>query len=109
MKNKTVEYFCDYSLIDEGQDFPVSFVQMCVRFTKGGKVIWAYDDLQTIFQDNNPSAQAEKIGIEISYTKNLKICYRNPNEILICAHALGFGLFMEKLFRPLNLKQIGKT
>lgn len=95
IKNKTVEYFCDYSLIDEGQDFPVSFVQMCVRFTKGGKVIWAYDDLQTIFQDNNPSAQAEKIGIDISYTKNLKICYRNPNEILICAHALGFGLYGE--------------
>ena len=95
VNEKTITPICDYLLIDEGQDFPISFIKMCVQFTKKERVIWAYDDLQTIFQENNPSAQAREVGVNISDSKNLKICYRNPNQILICAHALGFGLYGE--------------
>lgn len=59
IKEKKIDPICDYTLIDEGQDFPISFIQVCIKFTVGEKVIWAYDDLQTIFQENNPSAQVK--------------------------------------------------
>lgn len=53
----------DYIFIDEGQDFPISFLKLCISITNGQKVVWAYDDLQTIFQVKAPSPQ-EIFGID---------------------------------------------
>jgi superfamily I DNA and RNA helicase len=45
--------YYDLVLIDEGQDFPNSFYQLCFYLAKGDRdhkqVVWAYDELQNIF------------------------------------------------------------
>lgn len=42
----------DYVIIDEGQDFPPSFYQLCFLLAKGDdidrNIVWAFDELQTI-------------------------------------------------------------
>jgi len=90
----------DYILIDEGQDFPASFIQLCIKLAIGNRVIFAYDDLQTIFQATTPSI-TDIVGISkdgkplVDLTEDVILykCYRNPREILLVAHALGFGLY----------------
>jgi superfamily I DNA and RNA helicase len=93
----------DFVFVDEGQDFPATFLRLCHSISKGGKFIWAYDELQTIFQAKAPSAQEifgqDKDGkslVELSEDIVLSTCYRNPRELLICAHAIGFGLYRGK-------------
>jgi len=85
----------DYTFIDEGQDFPISFFQMCRRLTRNDNFVVAYDELQTIFQTRTPTA-AEIFGDDgASFSEDVVLykCYRNPREILVCAHALGFGIY----------------
>ena len=94
------EKLYDYVLIDEGQDFPTSFIRMCLGLVVGNRILFAYDDLQTIFQNHAPTA-AEIFGTNddntprIDFTDDtvLPKCYRNPREILVVAHALGFGIY----------------
>jgi superfamily I DNA and RNA helicase len=90
----------DYMFIDEGQDFPASFIKLGIRLTEKNRVVFAYDDLQTIFQPATP-AITEIVGIDgngkplVELTEDVILykCYRNPREILLCAHALGFGIY----------------
>jgi superfamily I DNA and RNA helicase len=99
----------DYIFIDEGQDFPVSFVRLCHSLARDGKFTLAYDDLQTIFQASTPSA-AEIFGVDedgspkASFEEDalLHKCCRNPRELLIVAHALGFGLYGSKIVQMLE-------
>ena len=94
------EKLYDYVLIDEGQDFPTSFIRMCLSLVVGNRILFAYDDLQTIFQNHAPTA-AEIFGTNdddtprVDFTDDtvLPKCYRNPREILVVAHALGFGIY----------------
>jgi superfamily I DNA and RNA helicase len=90
----------DYMFIDEGQDFPASFMQLALKLTSNYKVAFAYDDLQTIFQATTPDLKdivgVDKNGnslIDLTVDTVLNKCYRNPREILVCAHALGFGIY----------------
>ena len=39
----------DYIFVDEGQDFPASFLHLCLRLAKEHRIVFAYDQLQTIF------------------------------------------------------------
>jgi len=102
----------NYIFIDEGQDFPASFLKLCVRLAENNRVVWAYDDLQTIFQPATPTA-AEILGsdkhgnplVELSQDTVLYKCYRNPREILVCAHALGFGLYGPRIVQMLENKE----
>lgn len=90
----------DYVLVDEGQDFPASFINLCAELARDRRVVWAYDDLQTIFQTHAPTP-GEVFGvkpdgspqIELNLDTVLHKCYRNPREILVCAHAVGFGIY----------------
>lgn len=99
-KVREPEKLYDYILIDEGQDFPTSFIQMCLGLVKEEKILFAYDDLQTIFQNHAPTA-AEIFGNnedgtpKVNFAEDLVLpkCYRNPREILVVAHALGFGIY----------------
>lgn len=102
----------DYAFIDEGQDFPASFIQMCSKITKKERIVWAYDDLQTIFQVAAPSPgdifgydQDGNVLTEIEEDLVLYKCYRNPREILICAHALGFGFYGPEIVQLLESKE----
>jgi superfamily I DNA and RNA helicase len=100
LKNATLRPLFDYMFIDEGQDFPASFLQMCGAITAGQKFVWAYDDLQTIFRVRGPTA-GEAFGVnaqgkaKIEFTRDTVLykCYRNPREILVSAHALGLGVY----------------
>ena len=92
----------DYLFIDEGQDYPAPFIQLCTWLAKDVKLVYAYDELQTIFQTRAPGAgdiwgvdAAGKPNNEFQKDIVLYKCYRNPLEILVCAHALGFGIYGE--------------
>jgi superfamily I DNA and RNA helicase len=90
----------EYIFIDEGQDFPASFINLSVKIAEKRRVVWAYDDLQTIWQPNAPTPE-EVFGtdengnslVELDLDTVLYNCYRNPREVLVCAHALGFGIY----------------
>jgi superfamily I DNA and RNA helicase len=111
--NLETEY--DYVLIDEGQDFPSEFYQLCFYLARGERdrknVIWAYDELQNILNVHIPrseelfgydehgeprisldrSARHLPAGVENDIV--LSKCYRNQREVLVIAHALGFGVY----------------
>lgn len=72
----------DYMLIDESQDFPSSFINLCSIVTKN-QIFLAGDIFQNIF--DLPDTQ-----IEPDYLLNN--CYRTDPKTLIFAHALGMGI-----------------
>lgn len=106
----------DFVLIDEGQDLPSSFYRLCFSLCQGGDIdrnlIWAYDELQTIMDarlqdvsetfgqlpDGNPRIDLRRAQETLSEDRLLhdivlRKSYRNPPEILMCAHALGMGIY----------------
>lgn len=115
MKKETIEPFFDHVLIDEGQDFPAGFYELCFKLTKGSRdkknIVWAYDDLQNILnikmrspeelfgldEDGEARISLERAatGLPFNFTNDtvLSKCYRNQREILVTAHALGFGIY----------------
>lgn len=102
----------DYVLIDEGQDFPTSFIRMCLSLVENNRILFAYDDLQTIFQNHAPTA-GEIFGTNedgsplVDFTDDtvLPKCYRNPREILVVAHALGFGIYSKSISQMIESKE----
>lgn len=111
----------DYVLIDEAQDFKSSFYQLCRALVKDDCIVWCYDDLQNIFdvkiQDTIETFKnkygAEGIDLaklneqyeELSNDVVLAKTYRNPKEILVLAHAIGFGIYNENLIQTLENNQ----
>lgn len=108
-KTTTISPMYDYVFVDEGQDFPLSFIRLCHSLAKDGRFVFAYDDLQTIFQATTPST-AEIFGTDangkplVSFEEDIVLhkCYRNPREILVSAHALGFGLYGERIVQMIE-------
>jgi len=92
-KNPIKEYAFDFCLIDESQDFPDSFFELCKSVTKFTSYI-AGDVFQSIFDENITFA------IEPDYL--LTKCYRTDPKTLMFAHALGMGLFEPKKLRWLE-------
>lgn len=113
---KNIDKKYDHILIDEGQDLPTSFYNLCFEICNGGEVdkniIWAYDELQTIMEaqtqdvtktfgslpDGTPRMDLERAQKDISndlipHDIILKKSYRNPPQVLMCAHALGLGIY----------------
>ncbi|NWK15663.1 ATP-binding domain-containing protein [Vibrio parahaemolyticus] len=84
-KIKDLEYAFDYILIDEKQDFPEVFFELCEKITRH-KVYVAGDIFQDIFE-NNIKKEVENVD----YVLNK--CYRTAPRILMFAHAVGMGLF----------------
>lgn len=105
----------DYVIIDEAQDFSKSFFWLCREIVKNDSIIWAYDVCQNIFDVNIRDTvrlfenKYRKEGIDlvklnqktpdISNDIILEKCYRNPYEILVIAHALGFGIYNDELIQ----------
>ena len=100
MDATTIKPMYDYLFVDEGQDYPDSFLRLCALLAKEKRFIYAYDELQTIFQPTAPTP-ASIFGVDKSGAPRVKFerdivlykCYRNPLEILVCAHAIGFGVY----------------
>ena len=93
----------DYVFVDEGQDLPVAFLQLCVAIAEQDRMVYAYDDLQTIFQTAAPTPQ-EILGPGGELTADMVLykCYRNPREIIVAAHALGFGIYGTRIVQLLE-------
>ena len=108
----------DYVLIDEAQDFKPSFYQLCRAIVKNDCLVWCYDDLQNIFQVKiqdtvstfkneygAPDIDLGKLQEEYPEMDNdivLSKSYRNPKEVLVTAHAIGFGIYNDKLIQTLQ-------
>lgn len=74
----------DYMLVDESQDFPNSFLELCRAVTKSAVFI-AGDIFQSIFD----SQRIDNIAPDYLLSK----CYRTDPRTLMFSHALGMGLF----------------
>ena len=100
----------DYVLIDEAQDFRPSFYQLCRQIVREDCIVWGYDELQNILNVKvqstvetfrNPEYGYLPINLEqlrqnhpdIDNDVVLPKCYRSPRNILVLAHAIGFGIY----------------
>lgn len=110
-----VEPFYDHVLIDEGQDFPDSFYRLCYHLAKGDRdkknIVWAYDELQNILnvqmrrpeqlfgkdRDGEYRVDLDRSGATLplgaSNDTVLSKTYRNQRNVLVSAHAMGFGVY----------------
>lgn len=86
-KDNDFEQFFDYILVDESQDFPKEFFELCKLVTKNTIYI-AGDIFQNIFNTN--------IEKNIATDFLLNKCYRTDPNTLMFAHAVGMGLFEKK-------------
>lgn len=83
----------DYILIDESQDFPQSFFELCELVTKY-TVYLAGDIFQDIYDRTiNQSVQSDYL---------LNKCYRTDPKTLMFAHAVGMGLYETPVIRWLD-------
>lgn len=110
-KNLNIMY--DYSLLDEGQDFPHFFYRLCRKLTRNNRIIWGYDECQNIFkisiQDPKQTFGVDEKGqyyIDFSRVQDdqpsdlvLYKCYRNPRRILVYAFALGLGIYNNRILQ----------
>lgn len=88
-----VEPSFDYILIDESQDFPDAFIELCSKVTRD-TVYVAGDIFQSIFD--------ERIAPTIEPDYLLSKCYRTDPRTLMFAHAIGMGLFEAEKLRWLE-------
>lgn len=101
----------DAILIDEAQDLPQPFFELCYHSTRNPKrLVYAYDELQNISANGYTVAPpAELFGVDSRGKPNvptlsnipneprqdimLPVCYRNTPWALTTAHAVGFGIY----------------
>lgn len=83
---KDFEPCFDYILIDESQDFTDGFFDLCKKVTKHCLYI-AGDIFQNVFENELVS--------EVNPDFLLNKCYRTDPKTLMCAHAIGMGLFAQ--------------
>ncbi|WP_214818425.1 DEAD/DEAH box helicase [Exiguobacterium sp. s59] len=111
----------DYVMIDEGQDFPKTFYWLCRKLVKNDCLIWAYDELQNILDielQETLDLFANTYGDEGFSLPDLQQkhphqnndivlhkSYRNPAEVLVTAHAIGFGIYNDKPLQRLENKE----
>jgi len=93
------EFKCafNYILIDERQDFPDIFFELCERITSK-QVYIAGDIFQDIF-DNTIEQRVAKVDFVLNK------CYRTDPKILMFAHSIGMGLFEDKKLNWLTDKE----
>lgn len=82
------QYCFDYILIDESQDFTENFFSLCEMVTQ--KCVYIAGD---IFQDIFENRSLTVINPDFLLNK----CYRTDPRTLMGAHAIGMGLFEQKL------------
>ena len=99
----------DAILVDEAQDLPDSFLQICYELLYDPRrLVYAYDELQNLVGD--PVSSPEKMfgaredgkpRVQFNGKDDdardliLEKCYRNSRPVLTTAHALGFGVYRE--------------
>lgn len=110
-----VKPYYDHILIDEGQDFPDSFYRLAFALAKGERdrksIVWAYDELHDIMNvkirqprelfglgaDGQPLVDLDRSSSHLppgaTNDAVLSKAYRNQRDVLVAAHALGFGVY----------------
>ncbi len=112
LEDQAVGPIFDYVFVDEAQDFPPEFMRLALKLATEERLVIAYDVFQTIFDVEVPTA-ASLFGTDkrnepaISFEEDIILhkCYRNPREILLCAHAIGFGIYGKKIAQMLESKE----
>lgn len=110
LAKRPVDLF-DLILIDEAQDLPVEFLQLCYRsLPPPGRLVYAYDELQSLTGSSVPPPE-ELFGNASDGTPLVRLnlddagprqdiildkCYRNSRPLLATAHALGFGIYRKR-------------
>jgi superfamily I DNA and RNA helicase len=111
---RVIGYY-DHILIDEGQDFPSGFYRLCMNLAKGDRdkksIVWAYDELQDIMNvkirqpaelfgrdpEGIPYIDLDRSSVHLppgaTNDAVLNRAYRNQRDILVSAHAMGFGVY----------------
>jgi superfamily I DNA and RNA helicase len=112
LSNTAVENLFDYVFVDEAQDFPKEFMQLALRLAKDERLVIAYDAFQTIFDVETPTASSlfgtdAELAPSVSFEEDIILhkCYRNPREIIVCAHAIGFGIYGPRIVQILESKE----
>jgi superfamily I DNA and RNA helicase len=112
LADPTVGGTFDYVFVDEAQDFPPEFMKLALRLAVDQKLVIAYDVFQTIFDVETPTAATlfatdgeKEPHVEFEEEIVLHKCYRNPREILVCAHAIGFGIYGSRTVQMLESKE----
>ncbi|MFY1684786.1 DEAD/DEAH box helicase [Micromonospora sp. WMMD730] len=100
----------DAVLIDEAQDLPPEFLNLCYLMLRDPKrLVYAYDELQNLSNSSVPPAESI-FGLDATGRPKVKFdgsaydlgarrdiilskCYRNSRPVLVTAHALGFGIY----------------
>ena len=101
IRDDEFEYAFDYVLIDERQDFPKEFFELCEKITR--KQVYIAGD---IFQDIWDNSGSDDLEVDIILNR----CYRTDPRTLMFAHAIGMGLFESKKLNWLSdaqWKEIG--
>lgn len=94
LKQKGKYNYCfDYVYIDESQDFPQAFFDLCSIVTKKQLFI-AGDIFQNVFDVNI------KPAVDCHYLLNK--CYRTDPHTLMLAHSIGMGLYEHPVIRWLE-------
>ncbi|MDA8227462.1 MAG: ATP-binding domain-containing protein [Desulfitobacterium hafniense] len=106
----------DLILLDEAQDFPISFLQLCKRALRDPKrLVVAMDEtqvlttleppiLKTAFADDSGWLnQSYEDGIEKDCI--LKVCYRNTRQVLTFAYAMALGIYNKEGFAQILEKK----
>lgn len=112
LRNPSIGGLFDYVFVDEAQDFPKEFMQLALKLAREDKLVIAYDAFQTIFEVEPPTA-ASLFGIDddgnpiVTFDEDVILhkCYRNPLEILVASHAIGFGIYSAKIVQMLESKE----
>ncbi|AWV44577.1 hypothetical protein CD201_08320 [Hafnia alvei] len=92
-----IEPMYDYVFVDEAQDYNKYFIQLCLKLAKNKRIILGADVFQNIFQKRVPSAkEIFEDDTEFLQDKFLNTCYRTPMATLMCAHAIGLGVYSSK-------------
>lgn len=95
LPNESLELY-DYILVDEAQDLNQTFLRMCLKFlTREGKLIYAYDDFQTLSEVSLPSPDSIFSQEDSVNSFPLSVCYRTPPKTLSLAHAISMGIYSD--------------
>ncbi|MDF2800680.1 MAG: helicase [Anaerocolumna sp.] len=100
------EKLFDCILIDEAQDFPIPFFQLCLKNLDVNKrLVYAYDELQKLNEEamHSPS---KIFGCDIAIDTPLKVSYRNQSSVIVTAHAIGMGIYRDLEHQNEKLVQI---
>ena len=110
-KNVAIKHSYDAILLDEAHDLAPSFLRLCYSILSERKrLVYAYDELQILTDGSLPSPgdifnSAPTSTVEVSQSVPMRPvskaelvldrCYRNPRQILVAAHAIGFGIYRD--------------